>query len=1687
MPRTPGNGDLVQALGMSWGHAESDEGALPRTSAAMHEAPRCRLVGKQTVHVVPLGQSSTGQRPPGQDVERRRRPRRPPARTRTHCHDLVSFNSTGKPQLEALLDSCAEASTGSDAPPQSSLPRLLAVMSQEHRMQEVSWDVFRERAHRRGWSSLGSPATSGPGGGCSAGTAVFALTARPRIGPLPVLGFDLSPPSSLGRLTCCWAELGAGKGLLLLSIYLWTGEGPWSVKNIELLEAAGSAIRQHGGPWVLCGDFNCDPACLTQSEWPARIGGFVVAPSEATCNSGNTLDFFVVDIRISACVVKVFAEDGWAMKQHRPVRLRLDLDISPVHIIAQRIPRPFPRSRPVGPAREPAVLPGGLAEALADASDASALGLIWYDLAAAAETDLCGLCDLVDGAGNALSSHCGRGLGLVLRKRTSRIPSTGMFGSTSKRARGLAYLLDFVKRVAVLLEKIRSDGESPGRLAHLAALHSQLRSPCKVVQELEGFEAKWRDLLCELANSLWVTDNGIEMAHALIVRIDTAANSEFAERRSSRNRSFWEWVNKSLRTGAGALHRLTKSADLDLPSPVAVASGLSLSPQASVDAEREAWAAIWLRHPNAASPWRGAAGLSSLGEHTMPPISGHDILRAALSFPERKGYVGFHPRWFAWVSDGVRSAIARLLMACEAVGMWPGQISYIIMHLIPKRGGGRRPIGITESLCRLWERARKPIIAQWRSATDRPFDWSACGRQIADAVWVQALHDEVGRASGQCSSTVLLDLVKAFESLRLDAIWQAGIEHGYPLHILRMSMELFAFVRHLSCQGAVASSVHTLSAVLAGSTFATDALFLAFLSPCDRLQRYFPAANLALVVDDLSVQMVGSMEAVSKDTIDATEFLIEDLETSLGCLVSRGEQWAPSGKTVFAASHRLLRHALARRFKRLGIATVTSARNLGIDYDPSGGRRRPVQAQRLRALRIRTTRLLKSGVRGKAGMRVARAGLMPSVTYGTACIAVSNTFLKQISSTVHRAFGPSKGRSAYARLRLTGGLPGALPATAPIVAWSRAFWDQLVPFDLLERSWRIAIVEVGVAGGRPSGPAGAAVFAAKRVGWAFPHYAVFKEAHGHLLDCRVEAPKTIERAAADAFELASAGQSRLAARICEIPDLEALSNFHKSSRWSPAVRGSLRALAEGGWWSRERLFEAGLVDSAACTACGEPISNLRHWSCYCPRSLALAETASDDVQAAVATAAAHRESDPLLDHGIPARVPLALPPPAEVRALDPDGKEIPLESVRFAGEAFSDGSLISPLPHGARRAGWAAIGLSSDGVVRHRIFGTCPDRFPSAYRAELRGVLAVLQRAIAAVSVTLDCLSVVEAFARGRSACCSSRKRAADLWREVWREVGRLGGPGAVQLNWCKGHATDSDVESGRTTERLRSLNDAVDKLAGLGSELARELVPNVAERKAYLRAKRWYEWLALLIADWQKHHGGVRRTLPQDSALSRKRRQWKRHDTRPHDLWRRHSVLCCALCGRSTQCVSRWRAFCRSPCRATVTPQFGGQSSASQAISEAMRRRGDDSRVGLRQQGFVILADGPPEECTAQVATPVPSEAAGPSARLGGPSPELVTALAHVHSKFGHDWRTRFHASHRLTLTLPFVHCRVCGRRSEDLRVLRALTQPCAGAPPPGSSFRGQAARLADGKHPVTGRPLDTRRPCPLPPGFMQ
>ena len=135
----------------------------------------------------------------------------------------------------------------------------------------------------------------------------------------------------------------------------------------------------------------------------------------------------------------------------------------------------------------------------------------------------------------------------VARARTLRMPATGMFGSTTARARGFAYILDKAKRTTTLVEKIRTDGASPGRLAHLEALCSQMRDPCKVVRDLAGFESSWRSELRGLADAIAAGPDGLRQAREVAVRAESAAKNDFTQRRAARNHSFWAWVDEHLR------------------------------------------------------------------------------------------------------------------------------------------------------------------------------------------------------------------------------------------------------------------------------------------------------------------------------------------------------------------------------------------------------------------------------------------------------------------------------------------------------------------------------------------------------------------------------------------------------------------------------------------------------------------------------------------------------------------------------------------------------------------------------------------------------------------------------------------------------------------------------------------------------------------------------------------------------------------------------------------------------------------------------------------------------------------------------------------------------------------------------------------------------------------------------------
>ena len=73
---------------------------------------------------------------------------------------------------------------------------------------------------------------------------------------------------------------------------------------------------------------------------------------------------------------------------------------------------------------------------------------------------------------------------------------------------------------------------------------------------------------------------------------------------------------------------------------------------------------------------------------------------------------GFHVTSYQHMSSTLLASLAVILGLMEALGELPRQIALLVMALIPKKAGGRRPIGIEPSPLRLIGRLRRPLARQ---------------------------------------------------------------------------------------------------------------------------------------------------------------------------------------------------------------------------------------------------------------------------------------------------------------------------------------------------------------------------------------------------------------------------------------------------------------------------------------------------------------------------------------------------------------------------------------------------------------------------------------------------------------------------------------------------------------------------------------------------------------------------------------------------------------------------------------------------------------------------------------------------------------------------------------------------------------------------------------------------------------
>ena len=285
-----------------------------------------------------------------------------------------------------------------------------------------------------------------------------------------------------------------------------------------------------------------------------------------------------------------------------------------------------------------------------------------------------------------------------------------------------------------------------------------------------------------------------------------------------------------------------------------------LGAQHAADKEAGVWAEEWGCH----SQTHDVVWPNDLGP--PPPIMGlQHLKRALLRFPAATwlGWDQIHPRALLRLDDSLLLALLRLLFLCECQGKWPLAVALVVIVLLPKPDGGRRPIGLLPSLPRIWMRIRRTVAEEWESLNKRSYLYAGAGKGAPIATWKQAARAEVASSidGAQCG-LALLDLVKAFERVQWHILVREAFRLRYPLWILRLSIAAYRMGRTVRVDSIFSFIVFAVRGITAGSGLATTELRVLMINIVDSACVLYPAVIPVLYVDDLSVEVAGTRRLV---------------------------------------------------------------------------------------------------------------------------------------------------------------------------------------------------------------------------------------------------------------------------------------------------------------------------------------------------------------------------------------------------------------------------------------------------------------------------------------------------------------------------------------------------------------------------------------------------------------------------------------------------------------------------------------------------------------------------------------------------------------------------------------------------------------------------------------------------------
>ena len=458
--------------------------------------------------------------------------------------------------------------------------------------------------------------------------------------------------------------------------------------------------------------------------------------------------------------------------------------------------------------------------------------------------------------------------------------------------------------------------------------------------------------------------------------------------------------------------------------------------------------------------------------------------------------------------------------------------------------------------------------------------------------------------------------------------------------------------------------------------------------------------------------------------------------------------------------------------------------------------------------------------------------------------------------------------------------PAVLGTVDPIYMLAAALWEGWLP-----RHWLVRLVSGSAHAlqredtSKPrwwqrfaSGPVSAAVACCGRIGWLFEQEAPMqpRTGVGIKLDLLTACPRTVQHVArrdCEQWLLDKARHSQgYLAGLRKTPflrPLQILAHQKPTKEWGYQEQGILKAVVGNAMWNQQRLFEAGLADSDACTVCGETGSGW-HGPWGCPATAAFRDNFG--LTAAERRGAQRQQTWPMWTHALVEDPRVWLPAPL----MDPAvfWTTRPREGL-FDGPAYGDGSGMFGNDPTMCRAGWGVITLRQDGPRGGRVVktaeahGPLPGMYQLVPAAEAMALLVWL-RFLGPPPWTFhtDCAWVKDSWTKGPEGTTGAAHIHADLWREIWARAEDVGRE-AITLIKVKAHSTMTDVEAGRITGVQRIGNNWADEAARDGA------ARHPHDEKAWQRVERTSQLITSLAKflvgyHLQHHRHGMQEKPPK-------------------------------------------------------------------------------------------------------------------------------------------------------------------------------------------------------------------------------